>query len=352
MKFVLNEGAVEINYNNSMSRFAVTVALFFLFSPVALASESVECSVAQPCSADQPGADKYSAHEYEQPITGGEKTWLDDGRNYVGTSADGLANWIDSFFSEPRTDIESADSLLRLTYESQWQEGNGVSENIRLRGKIHLPAINRRLSLVFADEEGEESEVSADLNRLAANNEDTKLSLQYRAREGARIRIDYGLGISSSLKGKAKVRYRYQLPWSETTTHRLTETLYFVDGDGFGLRSHYELDHVIGDSRLVRWDNNATIAEDINGVKWSTRLSLAERLSSKRGMSLFTWVNGETRPETLTASYGLGLLFRRNFYRPWLFLELEPAYAWRKESAELSRNGEWLFAVRVEMLID
>ncbi|MEH6912389.1 MAG: hypothetical protein V7459_17550 [Oceanicoccus sp.] len=324
-----------------MNRFAAAVAFFYLFSSVVLALENNECSAAQ-----------NRVGKCEQSLVVEEETWLDDSRNYVGTSADDLAIWIDSFFSEPRTDIESADSLLRLTYESQWREGDGISENVKLRGKIHLPGINKRLSLVFADEEGDDLEERTDLDTLSSGSENTQLTLQYKAREGTRVRIDYGLGISSSLKGKAKVRYRYQLPWSETTTHRLTETLYFVDGDGFGLRSHYELDYAVTDSRLLRWSNNAKFAEDIDGVEWSTRLSLAGRLNKKRGASLFTWINGETRPKYLTKSYGLGLLFRRDFYRSWLFLEMEPAYAWRKKSTDLSRNGEWLFAVRVEMLID
>ncbi len=324
-----------------MNWFAATVALFFLSSPVVVALANDECSAGQ-----------HGADECEQPLVVEKETWFDGGRSYVGTSADGLANWIDSFFSEPRTDIESANSLLRLTYEGQWQEGEGSRENIKLRGKIHLPGINKRLSLVFADEEGDESEVGTDVSRLASSDDDTQLSLQYRALGGARVRVDYGLGVSSSLKGKAKIRYRYQRPWSETTTHRFTETLHFVDGEGFGLRSRYEIDHAIGDNRLVRWDNKAAVAEDINGVEWSTRLSLTQRLNRKSAVSLFTWTNGETRPETLTTSYGLGLAFRRTFYRPWLFLEIEPAYAWRKESAELPRIEEWLFAFRIEMLID
>ena len=324
-----------------MSNFVIVILCYFFFVPVALALELDKC--AETNSSD---------HDCEPSLVVEKATWFDDSRNYVGTSADDLAIWIDTFFSEPRSDIESAKSSLRLTYENQWQEGDGSSENIKLRGKIRLPGINKRLSLVFTDEEDNESGVGSDLNTLSSDSEDTQLSLQYRARKGKRTRVDYGLGMSSSLKGKAKVRYRYQVPWSETTTHRVTETLYFVDGEGFGLRSHYEIDYVADDNRLVRWDNQAKVAEEIEGVEWSTRLSLAERLSKQRAVSVFSWVNGETRPQTLTKSYGVGLLLRRNFYRPWLFLEVEPAYAWRRESVELSRNGAWLFAFRLEMMID
>jgi len=324
-----------------MSNFVIVILCYLFFVPVVLALELGKC--AETNNSDQ---------DCEPSLVVEKSTWFDDSRNYVGTSADDLAIWIDTFFSEPRSDIESAKSSLRLTYENQWQEGDGSSENIKLRGKIRLPGINKRLSLVFTDEEDNESGVGSDLNTLSSDSEDTQLSLQYRARKGKRTRVDYGLGMSSSLKGKARVRYRYQVPWSETTTHRVTETLYFVDGEGFGLRSRYEIDYMADDNRLVRWDNQAKVAEEIDGVEWSTRLSLAERLSRQRAVSVFSWVNGETRPQTLTKSYGVGLLFRRNFYRPWLFLEVEPAYAWRRESVELSRHGAWLFAFRLEMMID
>ena len=324
-----------------MSNFVIVILCYLFFVPVVLALELGKCAETN-----------NSDHDCEPSLVVEKSTWFDDSRNYVGTSADDLAIWIDTFFSEPRSDIESAKSSLRLTYENQWQEGDGSSENIKLRGKIRLPGINKRLSLVLTDEEDNESGVGSDLNTLSSDSEDTQLSLQYRARKGKRTRVDYGLGMSSSLKGKARVRYRYQVPWSETTTHRVTETLYFVDGEGFGLRSRYEIDYMADDNRLVRWDNQAKVAEEIDGVEWSTRLSLAERLSRQRAVSVFSWVNGETRPQTLTKSYGVGLLFRRNFYRPWLFLEVEPAYAWRRESVELSRHGAWLFAFRLEMMID
>ena len=244
--------------------------------------------------------------------------------------------------------------MLRLTFDSQFREDGENSQNIKLRGKIHLPGVNKRLSVVFADEDGDSDATTADedFNGLTPNKEDTQLSLQYKARESSRMRVDYGLGISSTLKGKARLRYRYQVPWSESTTHRLIETLHFVDGEGFGLLSRYELDHKVSDSQLLRWASKANYAEDIEGVEWSTRLSLAQRFNKKRGVSLFSWVSGVTRPDYLTTSYGAGVLFRRNFYRSWLFFEAEPAYAWRKESVELDRNGQWQFDFRVEMLID
>ena len=64
----------------------------------------------------------------------------------------------------------------------------------------------------------------------------------------------------------------------------------------------------------------------------------------------FGAVAGETDPENLTQSYALGVRYRRNFLRPWIFFEIEPSYAWRRESVEESRSSLWLLTLRLEFL--
>ena len=91
-----------------MSNFVIVILCYFFFVPVALALELDKC--AETNSSD---------HDCEPSLVVEKATWFDDSRNYVGTSADDLAIWIDTFFSEPRSDIESAKSSLRLTYENQ-----------------------------------------------------------------------------------------------------------------------------------------------------------------------------------------------------------------------------------------
>ena len=283
---------------------------------------------------------------------GRKQTWLDDTHEYVSTSADDFANWIDHFFGSPRDDIETANSTLRLTLENDWEESEGSDSNVRLRGKVHLPRLNERLSLLFTDEDGETTKEEEALNELTNRPESTRVSLQYTAKEKQRYRIDYRLGLRSSLKARASVRYRYQLPVNEKTTHRLTETLYFIDGEGFGSRTRYELDYLLKEEKLLRWSNSARFAEDTDGVEWTTQLTLGKRRGEKSAISGYTWLRGETRPEDLTTSYGVGLRYRRNFHRPWLFYELEPAYAWKRDEIAADREGVFLFSVRLEILLE
>lgn len=317
--------------------------------------EATDITGADVAGADGTGADGAGVDSAGPGGSSGQaddQSWVDDTHTYVANSAHELANWIDHFFGSPRDDIESAYSSLRLTFESEWEEGQGRDNAVRLRGKVHLPRINERLSLIFTDEEGEISATDENVNRVAGETETTRLALQYKAKEKGRARLDYRLGLRSSLKLRASARYRYEIPWGEHITQRFVQTLYFIDGEGFGSRSRYEYDHLLGENYLFRWSNNARFYEKSDGVEWSSRFLLGQRRNEKSAMSYFTWVNGDTRPNYLTTSYGLGVRYRKNFYRPWLFYELEPAYAWKRELPEDDREGVLIFSVRLEIAVE
>lgn len=287
----------------------------------------------------------------EDPQEAGS-SWLDSSHRYVHSSTDQLAGWIDQFFGVPRTDLESAHSSLRLILQNSWQEGEGNSDTVRLRGKVHLPRVSERLSLLFEDEEGVNSQTDSGITALNDNNDRTDVGLSYKAWEHLQSRIDFKVGLRSSGKGKVKARYRFESPWGEHYTNRFIETLSFIDGEGFGTHSRYELDRSIDQRRLIRWANNATFAEKSHGVEWSTRLLLGDRLNEKSAISYFVWSAGETRPAYLTTSYGLGVRYRQRIIRPWIFYELEPAYAWLREEGDDQRDGRITFSVRLEILFE
>jgi hypothetical protein len=280
------------------------------------------------------------------------ESWLDKSHSYTTGSTDALANWLDLFFGSPRADIEAASSSLRLITELDWSEGNSHSENVRLRGKVRLPRINKRLSLVFTDEDGDETVNADDIAGLNEEDKSSQLGFQYRFIDKLRSRVDFGLGLRSSGKVKASGRYRFQQGLSDNLTQRFTETLSFEDGEGFGSRSRYDLDYSLGDNRLLRWSNRAKFTERNDDVEWSTGWTLAKRLGNKEALSAFTWIEGETRPENFTSSYGVGLRYRRNIHRPWIFYEVSPSYSWAKDYWNDDRDGGALMTFRVELLFE
>ena len=79
--------------------------------------------------------------------------WIDASHHYIGSKADDLAIYLDRFFGAPIEDLESADSTVRFLTRFDYDQDEGTDIRFRLRGNVHLPRINERVSLVFNGED-------------------------------------------------------------------------------------------------------------------------------------------------------------------------------------------------------
>lgn len=273
-----------------------------------------------------------------------EAPWLDTGHAYVVQRADNIARWMDNFFGVNRVEEEAPYSTLRLRLEHEWDEIDDHESDIKLRGKVYLPKLNKRLSLLFSDDDD-----GIETNDLIDKQDSPDdVALQYTAREKERYRIDFKLGLRSSLHPKASVRYRYEYPMTESLIGRFSEEVLYRGDDGFGSRTRLELDKILSDDKVLQWYNRVDWEEEESGLQWRTGLSLNRRLSDKRALGYFIGASGETSPYHLTESYGFGMRYRQNIYRPWLFIEVQPRYAWRKSYENPDREGAANILLRLE----
>lgn len=82
---------------------------------------------------------------------------------------------------------------------------------------------------------------------------------------------------------------------------------------------------------IIRWANNVTYTEGTAGVTWNTGISLYNKLSPKSAISYDTSMWGVNHPDWVIQGYRVGSLYRRQFYRTWLFYELAPEVTWPKD---------------------
>ncbi len=316
--------------------FALLISIF-TFSQVTVADalqNNTPCDISAGCS---------QADNQKSP-------WIDSSRNYVAIKSDSIAGWLDDFFGITGNDIESASTALRLQIKNRWEEHDGNEIKIRLRGNIHFPKINQRLSLIFTDEV-EEGAIDSDFTKevIGDSQDNTDVSLQYKVLENIRSRLDLHFGLRSSLNPKISSRYRYNIPLINNYFAKLTETIYFEGGDGFGSLTRISIDHPLQNNKLLRWSNKLKYSEKSDGVEWSTNLSLSKRLDDKRAIAYIIGTTGDTRPDYLTTSYGVSIAFRQNIFRPWLFVELEPAYKWKRNNIKDNRNAVAQITARLEI---
>lgn len=277
-----------------------------------------------------------------------EEGWMDTSHDRMVLSVDNMANWADNFFGNPLSDLESsASSLIRIRPQFEWDEKDDTDWTLRATGRLHLPRVNERLNLVFFSDDGDFEDEFYDPAMVSDGS--STLGLQYEVEQKKHSRITAFAGIKSGFKGKLGGRYRYQRPFWERNRFTFSEALFWVGGDGFGTLTRMDIDRKLDRSLLLRWANKMEYSEESNGAEWNSRIALIKRLDDKSAVRGFTFIRGETSPQLLQ-SRGFGFAYRRNFMRDWLYWEVEPRYAWRKQKAHKEREGVASIRLRLEIL--
>ncbi|MCP5129083.1 MAG: hypothetical protein H6985_05810 [Pseudomonadales bacterium] len=287
----------------------------------------------------------------EEPVEPSEEDWVDSTHSYATEQAQALTQWMDEYFGEPNYELEAAESFLRLDFVTDWDQEDGNNNRVRLRGKIQVPRISKRLNIVFSDEGGDELDPEGEERKL-----DDSFGLLYRLSEGQHSRFDLTMGISWN-RVRPGVRYRYQGALSDVSTYRFTQRLQYEDNEGGYATSQIELNRVLGPNTVLRWNNRAVYGEETDGTEWVSRLSLFKRhktVSRNRelGVNYFGAINGVTDPESYVKNYRLGVLFRRQVFRRYMFLELEPAYNYRKQNPHEKRQFAWSVSLGLQIALE
>jgi len=277
----------------------------------------------------------------------GETSWVDSTHAYATDQAQALAEWMDNFFGDPNYDLEKAESLVRVVWRNEFDQSDGYNTKVRLRGKLQLPKISKRLNLFFGGEDGD------DLSNDERKSED-RAGLLYTVDQRKRSRIALTLGFSSE-GFKPGVRYRNQGPLYDDSSYRYTQAVEYKENKGFFTTGELNLDKALTETNLLRFSNEAVYGENTEGTEWQSALILYQRRSlHKKDPRVFAWfgsINGVTDP-SYVKNYRLGVLFRRQLFRPYLFVELQPSYNFRKNRNDDERRGAWSLELNFEVALE
>lgn len=263
-----------------------------------------------------------------------------------------MAEWIDGFFGTEAYEHETPNSTLRLRLITGWEEGESQDFKVRLRGKLNLPQLDERLSLVFSDENEDGQNTQSLRNAVDDINDNTDVAFQFNRKDDGHQRIDYRFGIRSNGKPKASVRYRLEVPYGDIKIGRLTQRIRYRGGEGVTSRTVLEQDNTLSDSRLLRYGVQFEWGEPTSGVEWIVRTQMSKRLQSKAALLYYVSMDGITRPYYITQNYGVGLSYRKQFYKDWLYYQLDPGFTWRKIDRDDGRHGVAFGKITIEAQFD
>lgn len=277
--------------------------------------------------------------------------WVDGSHDYVANQTQALANWMDSFFGDANYDSEQAESIIRIELEQDWDNDGGGSFGSKIRGRVHMPRLSKRLSLVFSGDEDEEGNFE---DLLPGQEEDDQIGLQLSGRETARSRFDYTIGWSNDHL-RPGIKYRRQDSIGEKTTFRFTERIQYEHEKNIYSRTNFRISRLLTDNSIMSWSSRVLYGERTQGVEWTTQFSLLNRYKVEDdrpiAVSYFISAAGVTRPDSFTSVYGAGLVYRRQVFRDYLFMEFEPSANYLKLEADDDRELLWRAVIRLEIAI-
>lgn len=275
-------------------------------------------------------------------VSSESEDWFDTTHAYLTVQFCEPAAWFDSFFSNPRIEEEfRPGSRVRWQNDLILTEGEGFSYETNLNFSFKLPKAKRSINIIF---EGEQEESLQDIVPSNKAEAEADLGVLYEITKSPRANLSLRVKLSPSVT----LRYRYSWPVSPTFITRFTQELFRRDSV-YGGTSRIDFEKKLSDSFSFRQSNSGTVAENIDGTEWITGFVLLHRLSDISALSYESNASGVTDPDNFTKNARLGVRYRRNFYRPWLFYELAPAVTWPKEFVVDERVPIWEFLFRLEM---
>lgn len=296
------------------------------------------------------------AEPAEPRPTGRLMGFVDAYHLYLEDKLRGPTLWFDNFFGDPRIDEDDQpSSFVRLRTAARFTEGEGFKFPIRIRANVVLPRVNRRFRLIVfggnRDEELEPHPNDAISSSLQTEEEEdrTKMGLRYLLYKSLRDRFHFGGGLTVGWPMEAYVRMRYTrlMHLGKHNVVRFSETGFWNTLHGSGETSRLDLERMLPASITGRLSFFASYLEDDSGLQWGVETSFFRQLTPKSAISLDLGTYGVTRPDLIT-NYRVASRYRRNFLRPWLFVELEPEITFPLAADNEKRQAVGAFTLALE----
>jgi len=277
-----------------------------------------------------------------------EESWYDKTQVYVNSKFCEPALWFDNFFASDRVFDEGvAGTYIRWRNDFIFDEEENFKYKFRLNASVELPVVTKRLRLTI---EGDEDENLRDITPGEDSNNSNSIGLQLDLTKNVRSKFS----VSVSLKPRIRLRYRYTYPVADLVTLRLTQEIQREKTIN-SAKTLVDAERLLSEELFFRSSTQGEISEEYEGIDWLQAFVLFQRFSKKTSMSYESSVSGITEPRTMAVNYRLGVRYRKNFHREWLFYEVAPEVTWPvtlsddRQNVLNERRSVWRILFRLEI---
>ena len=160
--------------------------------------------------------------------TGENENWVDQQHGATSRGLDRFAQRMDSWFGTPDPN-QPASAALRIMLDTEWNKHDDFSVKPRIRGRVKLPVLENKLSVVFGDDSldnqlGDPAHLGAEgrqqnnpertYDRGRVRDDNSSLALRWSdisRRTGIDTDFDIGVRSGDDIYARAKAGKRWQL---------------------------------------------------------------------------------------------------------------------------------------------
>jgi len=266
-----------------------------------------------------------------------DRTWVDRKQFQIRSWADDTSNKIDNWFGE--TDPEKpASATLRVIVDNSWNQHDGYEIKPRIRGKIKLPTLERKLSLVFGDDslDNELDNNVAITNENPGNSNDKTLDRQQTRENNSSFALrwsefskyipfktDLDLGLRSGddiyLRLKASKNWKLE---NDFSFHAEQIYRYGVDSKNY-LRTNLELTHARPNQAFLSNQLNLTYSDNQDDdLTWDNSLFRQHQFFHENSFSYGIYTGGFLNNKDLRLnSWGPFISWRQPLWREWFYVQ-------------------------------
>lgn len=273
---------------------------------------------------------------------------------YVQNIGDGL----DRFFGSEDLDIISQKSQLKIQTPITFYDDEVSESKWRFKFYIDLPRTNHRWKLFFSSIDDDSSVGDAD----TPNTEEKRLTRDDENRLGGRFLVknkenrlanfDTGLKFVRRIEPNPFIKYedRFTSQLAMQVSSRSTQTLYLEREDGFAWEAEQVFDKALDRQNLLRSQSQFTWWRNDREVLLNQRFIYFYKPNVFRANAYYINAYWLADNQALDFnSVAIGMNWREQLYKDWLFAEVEPRFTWLQQANNRLGSAEPSLRLMLEM---
>ena len=264
-------------------------------------------------------------------------TWIDRKQQNIRQWADRTSGKIDQWFGETNPK-DPASATLRLILDNEWDEHTGYEIKPRIRGKINLPTLEHKFSVVFGDDslDDEIRDSAVITNSNPANTEDKKLDTKRTREDNSSLALrwsnmskklpfetdaDLGIRSGNDIYLRLKAAKEWKIP---NDFSFLAEQIYRYGSDSENyFRTNLELTHARPEQAFFANQLNLVVADaQDDDLIWENRTFREHQFFKGNRFNYGLYTGGQYDDNKLRLnSWGPFVSWRQPLWREWFFVQ-------------------------------